>query len=311
MVGDEVVPLPQPICRESCDAFKSTCAPDLKTPEGLQIVNDYNFQLPLCDAETYVQGQVSWDPLKFYEGPDKYITEMMHNPPFPEASATAIFADEVVNVECVVFESEDVDLCAQTLSCPGQYVQACVDSTAQCVMPCPSFMYEDSEVHVQWIAYVLPGLLSLPLNLFLTASLVKMSANSRAKVASGIKHASVLGLVYAFVAVIPVTALYTDVACGCGPDSGITEEGTELCQGEGLACKISRFSVFLLMSIFYWITCIVAKLFAQVVLRWIWHAPAGIYGKVRLSIFRLRHPHCLRYRVCGSRFPTSGTPGRP
>jgi hypothetical protein len=59
MVGDKLVPLAQPICRESCVSFKSVCAPDLKTPEGLQVVNDYNFQLPLCESETYVKGQVT------------------------------------------------------------------------------------------------------------------------------------------------------------------------------------------------------------------------------------------------------------
>jgi hypothetical protein len=142
-------------------------------------------------------------------------------------------------------------------------MQACVDGNAECVFPCPSFMYTDDEIRTQYAAYIASGLLSFPLNVFLLATLVKMGKKDRAKVQSGIKHAAAMGALYAFWDIFLVTALYTDMACGCGTGNNADLElGTEICQGESIACQFSKVSIFLLLSIFYWITALCVKVFA-------------------------------------------------
>ncbi len=167
------------------------------------------------------------------------------------------------------------------------WFQACVDGNAECVFPCPSFMYTDEEIRTQYAAYIASGLLSFPLNVFLLATLVKMGKKGRAKVQSGIKHAAAIGALYAFWDIFLVTALYTDMACGCGPDSNADLEfGTEICQGESIACRFSKVSIFLLMSIFYWITTLMTKVRACVFYPFWFH-----YGSICPLLF-------VRFDVC-------------
>ena len=89
-----------------------------------------------------------------------------------------------------------------------------------------------------------------------------MKAPARKKVQTGIKHAAVLGLIYALMDVVVVATLFTDVACGC--EDGGTDNpafGTIACQGSSFPCKVSKNSVFVLMAAFYWICTLCMRVF--------------------------------------------------
>jgi hypothetical protein len=53
---------------------------------------------------------------------------------------------------------------------------------------------------------------------------------------------SLASLLYVALNVLPSTILFTDLTCGCATDD---------CMGETSACKISRYTIFILMMIFY------------------------------------------------------------
>ncbi len=105
--------------------------------------------------------------------------------------------------------------------------------------------------------YISSGLISVPLHVFVIASYCKMYHNERhgrhrQKWPSWhILMLSLASLLYVAVDVIPATILFTGLACGCE---------TEDCMGDTAACRASRYSIFILMLIFYTLLVRVVKL---------------------------------------------------
>ena len=62
---------------------------------------------------------------------------------------------------------------------------------------------------------------------------------------------SFASLLYVVIDVLPATFLFTDLTCACG---------TEECMGEPLACRVSRYSIFILMLMFYSLLTQIVKL---------------------------------------------------
>jgi hypothetical protein len=79
--------------------------------------------------------------------------------------------------------------------------------------------------------------------------------------------------------VIPVAVEYTDLACSCGDEEFI---GTALCQGKSVECWVSRFTIFLMMSISYTIAGTVIRLLLNINRQ---RSLLGIFDKVYYLIF--------------------------
>jgi hypothetical protein len=93
--------------------------------------------------------------------------------------------------------------------------------------------------------YIIPGLASVPCHGFIVASFWKIYITGvpwKERPPTRILLLSLASLLYVALNVLPATILFTDVACPCE---------TEDCMGETSACKISRYSIFILMIIFY------------------------------------------------------------
>jgi hypothetical protein len=98
--------------------------------------------------------------------------------------------------------------------------------------------------------YIVPGLASIPFHVFVVASFWKLHyAPGKKKPPKRILMLSLASLLYVALNVLPSTILFTDLTCACA---------TEDCMGETSACQISRYTIFILMMIFY-------SLLAQVV----------------------------------------------
>ncbi len=66
---------------------------------------------------------------------------------------------------------------------------------------------------------------------------------------------SLASLLYVALNVLPSAVLFTDLSCPCE---------TEDCMGETSACKISRFTIFILMIIFYSLLTQVVRLAVEI-----------------------------------------------
>jgi hypothetical protein len=72
-----------------------------------------------------------------------------------------------------------------------------------------------------------------------------------------LSRARLKGFVVGMLDVVPVAVQYTDLPCYCEDEEYV---GTALCQGRSTMCSISRFSVFLLMSMSYTMAGTVVRL---------------------------------------------------
>ncbi len=57
-----------------------------------------------------------------------------------------------------------------------------MEGALQCVHPCPSFVYSDSEYRDQYLAYIIPGLVSCCYNGILVAGIIAMDRKERKNV---------------------------------------------------------------------------------------------------------------------------------
>jgi len=100
-----------------------------------------------------------------------------------------------------------------------------------------------------WMIYIMSGILSAPFHFFILASFYMLELRPRKERGSGealpprrMFWLSVACVLYLTVDVLPSAALFTDLTCGCD---------TEDCMGDTPACRISKYSIFVLMMIFY------------------------------------------------------------
>jgi hypothetical protein len=68
-----------------------------------------------------------------------------------------------------------------------------VDGSLQCVHPCPSFVYQDSEYHDQYLAYIIPGLVSCCCNGILVAAIIAMDRKERENVPLSVQALFAMG----------------------------------------------------------------------------------------------------------------------
>ncbi len=208
---------------------------------------------------------------------------LVGNPFFPESAADFFLGGLPYQVEC--FDPVASGGCggSQFLECPDPYLISNRSECDTCKLPCPSFIYETGEYLTMWMVrcqtlhclspfspvsfhwyltaeillskiYIVPGLVSIPFHVFIIASFWKLryaNPNGKKKPPTRILMLSLASLLYVTLNVLPSTILFTDLTCPCA---------TEDCMGETSACKISRYTIFILMMIFYSLLTQVVKL---------------------------------------------------
>ncbi len=198
---------------------------------------------------------------------------LVGNPFFPESTADFFLGGLPYQVECFGPVASGGCGGSQILECPDPYLESDRGECGTCKMPCPSFIYETREYRTMWMVrcqtlhflspfspasshckltaeillskiYIVPGLVSIPLHVFVVASFWKLryAKPGKKKPPKRILMLSLASLLYVALNVLPSTILFTDLACACE---------TEDCMGETSACKTSRYTIFILMMIFY------------------------------------------------------------
>ena len=106
--------------------------------------------------------------------------------------------------------------------------------------------------------YIIPGLASVPFHVFIVVSFGRLHYNPeyhKKKPPIRTLMLSLASLLYVALNVLPSAVLFTDLACPCE---------TEDCMGETSACKISRFTIFILMMMLYSLLTQVVRLTVEI-----------------------------------------------
>jgi hypothetical protein len=107
-----------------------------------------------------------------------------------------------------------------------------------------------------WLTYVIPATLSLPLNVYIFGAfyLGRHKVHKGARV--GIKVAAGLALLFVVVDVLPSLFFYTDMTC----------QGDFFHEvGEGLLCQVSRGSIHILQSMWFWLVASIYDVYLSLV----------------------------------------------
>jgi hypothetical protein len=103
--------------------------------------------------------------------------------------------------------------------------------------------------------YVFTGLASVPFHVFIIASFCKLHQRPDIEAPpTRVLMLSLASLLYVALDVLPSTFFFTDLTCACE---------TEECIGDTSACRTSRYSIFVLMLIFYSLLSQIVKLAVQ------------------------------------------------
>jgi hypothetical protein len=155
-------------------------------------------------------------------------------------------------------DEETTEMCLAQV-CPENVVDH--GGNSRCLQPCfeacPNPAYPDSEYRIMWLAYVIPGTSSLPINIYIVGSFIvggkKIHKGSR----PAIKIAASLALLWATVAVLPSLFFYTDLVC--------IEHGYSISRGSKLGCNALRGSIHILQCMYYWVALAVMDLHLAIV----------------------------------------------
>jgi hypothetical protein len=155
-------------------------------------------------------------------------------------------------------DEDTTDTCLAQV-CPDNVVDHAGNS--RCLQPCfekcPNPAYPDSEYRMMWLAYVVPGTASFPINVWIVGGFIlggkKIHKGSR----PAIKIAASLALLWATVAVLPSLFLYTDLVC--------IEHGYNQAKGSKLGCNALRGSIHILQCMYYWVALAVMDLHLAIV----------------------------------------------
>jgi hypothetical protein len=262
--ADGKITFPKPVCRISCQNTVAACMEDLSKPGGeADTIKALGFTFPECDADTH---NPSWDLLTLYSGPSvsgsEAVREMFAGTkPFPEFSVLVSAHGVAHEVQC--FNPGGpvaVNYCDTDLQC-GSYMQVCNKGNAECVFPCPSSAFTTEQYNQQFVAYTVPGIVSLVLNATMLVGLVAMGKTPRKNTPLLLRWSFLLGLLYGLVNTVPVAVLKHDLSCNCSVSGTSELDGTELCQGHNPLCTLSSLGVFLPIGILYLVAGLNIKLY--------------------------------------------------
>jgi len=125
-----------------------------------------------------------------------------------------------------------------------------------CIYPCPSPLYDDEDYRMMWVFYIIPGVLSVPFNAYIFGGFWVGRRNVHKGSRQAIQIAVCLALLWAFVEIFPALMLYTDTQC---------QSDYAAQQGESTWCHISRGTIHIVQSMFYWIMAAILDLNLAVV----------------------------------------------
>jgi hypothetical protein len=268
--GNVIVPLPEVDSEDRCsvDVFGGdtvfSSAPSAAFPWHITA-------MPYLDG---YEGELIF-PQEFITYFDK-PTQKYYNVPCFDVRDTGIDCLKPAKVMCSYpqisnryldeFESCRGDLCdaettaaCKATACPSnlknyQNQDRCVQP---CFQPCPHYAYPDLEYRMMWIAYVVPGTTSIPLNFYIVGGFYfggkKFHKDSRPPV----KIAAVLALLWAIIAVLPSLFAYTDLVC--------EDHGYSVRKGDSVFCHFLRGSIHILQCMYYWVAIAIADLYFAVV----------------------------------------------
>ena len=125
--------------------------------------------------------------------------------------------------------------------CPDPFLSPTKASAVRnCVKPCPVQAYDDEEYTQMWLAFCIPGLVGLVVNLFMGATWTIATKNYFKSLPFNVKVCIFVGMYYCVVITLPSLAMKHDLACSCD---------TEECAGDGLLCVLSRSGIYALLAI--------------------------------------------------------------
>jgi hypothetical protein len=272
------VSLPQLICREDCDSHSSDCANDYEAI----LVESYLGQIavqqgdtvtaPMCNlnlegSQTDQDSQMVWFMYRHggevtYDGNfpllvSTLIPELLPSQQLYPAEHT-VYVDGGVEfaIPCMVLEASKTSI---EVLCPTPLVanpDAGRLGENQCLLPCPSFMYTGGEYHGVMLALVVPGVLGVLGNAYMVVTHFFGSKTVTGEIATEVKLASFVGLLWGLMSPSLSAIFFTDVACA----DGCT---TMSCAGQGFVCMLNRNSVFLLQCIQWLFASLLAVLHAN------------------------------------------------
>jgi hypothetical protein len=127
-----------------------------------------------------------------------------------------------------------------------------------CVARCPYPVYSLSELRTMWLCYVLPALVSVPLNLLIVCTkCMAHKKKTRDSLRPAVVGSAVISLIWAMCDAMPSLILFTDVSCG---DGGLLQPP--------LTCAISRASINLLQMAMYLCAVMALDVYLAIVLRY-------------------------------------------
>jgi hypothetical protein len=182
-----------------------------------------------------------------------------------------------VRPSCENIEGEDnkflpaFDLCVGENACDQGILDQCAidvcpeyltewDGTTVCAQPClgpcPYPFYDEEEYRMQWAFYVVPALVSLPMNAYIFGGFWFGRKGAHKKSRPAVQIAVFLALAWTLVDAIPSALLYTDTYC---------QGDYSFSRGETTWCHFSRGTIHIVQSMYYWIVAAILDLYLAVV----------------------------------------------
>jgi hypothetical protein len=272
--GKTSFPAAQMICLADCEAHAADCLADYEAvfPEsylgGIAVARGSTVTAPLCNrliegSDTNNDPEMTWFMYRHggevtYEGNFPLLTSTV-NPRIPAGqdlypAKHTIYDDGSDNGYAVSCKSLSAGT-GISVSCPGPLVVNPDLGAGEdlCALPCPSFIYTNSEYLVIMLMLSVPGILGVGGNFYMVVAHAFAKKAFRKDITIEVKWAAFIGMWWGIISPLPSAILFTDVACA---DECLTEN----CASKGIMCALNRNSVFLLQCIQWLFTSVVVAL---------------------------------------------------
>jgi hypothetical protein len=156
--------------------------------------------------------------------------------------------DNTVNAKCLEA------VCPEHLTYPATGL-ACGRA---CFNICPdSFLFTEGEYRGMWLAYIIPGLVSLPLNVFVSGGFILGKKTVFKGSRPFLRIAGLLALLWVLLDVVPSAIVYTEMYCN---------DDTTVGYGEKTYCQFSRGTVHIMQSMYYWMAAAIIDLHQAIIM---------------------------------------------
>jgi predicted nucleic acid-binding Zn ribbon protein len=166
--------------------------------------------------------------------------------------------------ECIGEQCEDsahIDSCNVKV-CPSHMVShsGLSSCSRDCWEICPSNRkYEESEYSTMFLVYVIPGLLAIPMNMYISVGFAVGRKTVHKKARPYLTVAGYLMLLWGIFHIVPSAVMSTEMVCN---------DGTSESRGAKGICTFHRGTIHLLQSAYYWMTAAIIDLYMSIVLEY-------------------------------------------